>query len=617
MLLLLVLDCVVPNVSTIEENKGDDEVELWEYLNDWSVHSDDSNSRIEPICSIVQSGESVVNRNHQGFEPIDGPMNSPWPMFGHDVIHTCRSTISTINITGTEIWRKCENRSGSFWGSPLIDNNNIIYFGACADSALNAFYPNGTRKWRYISDGSVWATPAIAEDGTIIFPTWGGYSTVHAVYPNGTVKWTYRDGYEAHSLSSPAIGNDGTIYFGTDHYPNYNIYAINANGTLQWKYSTGFITNGAPAIGSDGTIYIGSGDHHLYAMNPNGTLRWRFDAGSDIKGAATIVSDGTIYIPAFNGYFYALAPNGMLLWKGYTGDSVAAAGLALAIDGTIYIGTEKLRAYNPNGSLKWDIELPGDVYGSVPAVSSDGTIYVSAGSCLVAINPDGTERWRKEIANEQIRSSPCIGPGDRIYVGSNEHYSNNWNLHAFGLGPLKTEAQGPYQGIATYSLKFTGIAFGGTLPYQYHWDFGDGNTSDELAPTYIYSFAGNYSATFTVIDGDGNSSNDTATVHIDKAPFTVSFTKPKKGLYINDKRIIPLPNKVYAIGPITFEVLVSEPEIERVEFYIDDILMSTDTEQPYSWTWDTMTFSKHHVAVYAYDKTGQEGSTGFLMSKFF
>jgi len=45
--------------------------------------------------------------------------------------------------------------------------------------------------------------------------------------------------------------------------------------------------------------------------------------------------------------------------------------------------------------------------------------------------------------------------------------------------------------------------------------------------------------------------------------------------------------------------------------------MSTDTELPYSWTWDTVVaFSKHHVAVYAYDKTGREDSTGFSMYKF-
>ncbi|HUS99731.1 MAG TPA: PQQ-binding-like beta-propeller repeat protein [Candidatus Thermoplasmatota archaeon] len=414
-------------------------------------------------------------------------------MHSHDVLHTGRSSYSTMNITGTEIWRKSEGRSGSFYGTPIIDNNSIIYFGTTgSDSSLYAFYLNGTRKWRYISDGSVWATPAINEDGTIIFPTWGGDCAVHAVYPNGTVKWTYRDNYETGSLSSPAIGSDRTIYFGSDDYPNYNIYAINANGTLRWKYSTGFITNGAPAIGSDGTIYIGSSDHHLYAMNPNGTLRWRFDAGSYIKGAATITSDGTIYVPAFNGYFYALAPNGTLLWQGYTGDSVAAAGLALAMDNTIYVGTEMLRAYYPNGSLKWSVELPGAVFGTVPAVSADGTIYVSAGRFLVAINPDGTERWRKEISTKQIRSSPSIGPDDRIYVGSNDQ-SNNWYIHAFGTmennqPPEKPTIDGPAQAKIRTSVTYIFQANDtDNTPISYYVDWGDG--TNEQTMDYMPGFA--------------------------------------------------------------------------------------------------------------------------------
>ncbi|WP_324027975.1 PKD domain-containing protein [Maribacter sp. BPC-D8] len=38
---------------------------------------------------------------------------------------------------------------------------------------------------------------------------------------------------------------------------------------------------------------------------------------------------------------------------------------------------------------------------------------------------------------------------------------------------------------------------------SYEWDFGDGNTSTEIDPTYIYTVAGNYTATLTVTDEQG------------------------------------------------------------------------------------------------------------------
>ncbi len=122
-----------------------------------------------------------------------------------------------------------------------------------------------------------------------------------------------------------------------------------------------------------------------------------------------------------------------------------APGVALAADGTIYIGTDQLRAFYPNGTLKWCTNVQGYVSATVPAVSGDGTIFVTGGSNLVAVNPDGTVKWRSTISNEQCHSSPCIGPNDRVYVGS--IYRDYGYLHAFGPGePKKIEILQPQLG---------------------------------------------------------------------------------------------------------------------------------------------------------------------------
>lgn len=71
------------------------------------------------------------------------------------------------------------------------------------------------------------------------------------------------------------------------------------------------------------------------------------------------------------------------------------------------------------------------------------------------------------------------------------------------IGGCIAHAHGPYHGAVEAPLHFTGSAENGTPPYQYHWTFGDGATSDEQNPTHTYHTAGNYTVTLTVTDGVG------------------------------------------------------------------------------------------------------------------
>ena len=71
-------------------------------------------------------------------------------------------------------------------------------------------------------------------------------------------------------VSSPAIGADGTIYFGSH---DKNFYALKPDGTIRWTFATGGQIISSPAIGADGTIYFTSTDGNLYALNPDGSER--------------------------------------------------------------------------------------------------------------------------------------------------------------------------------------------------------------------------------------------------------------------------------------------------------------------------------------------------------
>ncbi|MCD6473636.1 MAG: hypothetical protein J7K47_01835, partial [Thermoplasmata archaeon] len=43
--------------------------------------------------------------------------------------------------------------------------------------------------------------------------------------------------------------------------------------------------------------------------------------------------------------------------------------------------------------------------------------------------------------------------------------------------------------------------------------------------------------------------------------------------------------------------------IDRVEFYIDDLLKSVKTEEPYCYRWDEKVIGMHTIKVVAYDKS--------------
>ena len=222
---------------------------------------------------------------------LDGPMDSAWPMHGHDNRHTGLSPYSTAGNLGEEKWWYMDD--DHIEGSPVVDNDGVIYFGSW-DGHIYAINPNGTFKWKcYLGGGGgVDSSPTIDENGVLyvgtVLRTGGNY--LFALYTNnGTKRWKFKTGDDI--FSSPASGKDGTIYFGSE---NDNIYALYPNGNLKWIYDTGNPVLSSPAIGDDGIIYCGSNKGYIYALYPNGTIKWKYKTDSWVHGIPTIGDDGTV-----------------------------------------------------------------------------------------------------------------------------------------------------------------------------------------------------------------------------------------------------------------------------------------------------------------------------------
>ena len=84
-----------------------------------------------------------------------------------------------------------------------------------------------------------------------------------AITPQGKSKWTFKAGREI--KSSPAVADDGTIYFGSRDRRIFT--PSHPMAGLKWTFPTGAWIDSSPAIGADGTIYFGSWDPNFYALN--------------------------------------------------------------------------------------------------------------------------------------------------------------------------------------------------------------------------------------------------------------------------------------------------------------------------------------------------------------
>ena len=213
--------------------------------------------------------------------------------------------------------------------------------------------------------------------------------------------------------SSPALANDGAIYFGSW---DKSFYALNADGTKRWQFTTPGEIVSSPAIGADGTIYFGSHDRKFYALAPDGRKKWEFATGGPIISSPALNKDQCLYFTSVDGCLYALNLDGSLRWRLHTG-GVTESSPVIGLDGTIYVGVmEHLWAIHPDGKTKWG--ATGGVYNpseATPVVLADGTIVCFWDAALWGISAEPVGLWNYSVLIYHY-GSPAVGPTGTIYV---------------------------------------------------------------------------------------------------------------------------------------------------------------------------------------------------------
>ncbi len=280
-------------------------------------------------------------------------------------------------------------------------------------SPYNSSNVDGTIEWIYEADDWLWSSPAIGSEGLMYFGS-AEKNNLYAVdIDDGTLEWVYSAGGDI--LSSPAVSEDETIYFGSG---DHNIYALNSDGSLKWTYQTQGEIYSSPTVDDHGNVYIGSYDQNLYSIDEEGDLNWKFSSDSWIWSSPSIGEEGVVYVGSGDGNLYAIdQEDGTEIWNHSTGETIFSSP-AIDEDGNIYFGSNDgyLYSLDSDGDLRWKFDIGDDVRSS-PAIGVDGTIYV--GSCdgnLYAVD-EGTLQWYFETV-DMVRSSPALSADGQIYFGS-------------------------------------------------------------------------------------------------------------------------------------------------------------------------------------------------------
>jgi outer membrane protein assembly factor BamB len=303
--------------------------------------------------------DGTVRAENNGSSPAIGPDGTVYVVDHRNVIYAFDPG------SGARRWTNNDYESDNVWGvgqkTPAIAADGTLYL--CIDFSLVALHPaDGRELWHQdLRGGNFCATSAVVDRDGIIYIA--SNDRFYAFEPDGAPHWPApfeMTLIQEKSLSSPAIGADGVVYFGAEmagaRFAGF-VYAVHPDGTLKWRYEVPGERHvrASPAIASDGTIYITTKAYYdpasgaqpalCLAMNPDGTVKWTYEIPptgetipADSYTSPAIGADGTIYFAAESGYIFALDAGGILLWRENFHNTINWSSPMLLDDGTLYIG---------------------------------------------------------------------------------------------------------------------------------------------------------------------------------------------------------------------------------------------------------------------------------------
>lgn len=481
---------------------------------------------------------------------------------------TCMNWIPWATGLGTngENWGMFECGLADFDGDGRLDLISQS-FGCCNGYHLYENQGDGTwiQRW-FLSGGNNNNNLEIADfnaDGFLDFA--GNREATHVFFGDGTFNFTMtQNGLPTGSwngLDCGDMNNDGWDDI---------VVGSGSTGVRCYTYDTqnndwDSVSNGLPPSGAY-TPQFGDidGDGFLDIVGYIGPTGYVYRG----DGNGNWVLDGTFSMPS-PGYFSAFVVDGDFDHDGREDVVIQAE------QGSWPSYQNVLKAFSPwlePVGLSAVVQVPngGETFrsGSIRIIRWLAAVPPSQGDALVDIllSHHGTAGPWETIAsgipnNGWYQWLVNVGGSEtcriKIVATTSSSSASTVSESDFTILGFTVNAHGPYYGSVGEPIQFTGSATNGTPPYTYHWDFGDGQTSDLQHPTHGYTSTGNYTVTLAVTDADDITISDTTWAFIaaeNSPPDTPEITGQAQGK----------PRVEY-----TYTVVSTDPNGDDLYYFID------------------------------------------------
>ncbi|MFT3766412.1 MAG: PQQ-binding-like beta-propeller repeat protein [Minicystis sp.] len=370
---------------------------------------------------------------------ISGPSNPPTGSTTQDPTSTSSTGGNTGGTGGTGGVGGTGGSTGGTGGTGGSIDGSIVCNGAlgfeagspwpmegcCPDrrSRTSLFGPSIPKTaWQLDLGSPILTPPVVDNEGWIYVITADGH--LNAVQPDGTIGWSYAFAPSTQTRGTPAIGEDGTLYFGAEA----GIFAVTLDGEKVWLFNAGG-DKSAAAIGEDRTIYVYSSNGTLYALGPDGAPRWTLDtpplpvSAGDGKPEPHVALDaaGNIHIGLANGVVQTVNPNGMMVSNSEQICGGPVRQFVVSHNSNVYAECANiLYGLDPAGDIAWSTkDWGGGVFYQRPAVTSDGGLMVVDGG-VMRVSSDGHSLWSKSLSIPYKHAGLALDGRDFVYVAASE-----------------------------------------------------------------------------------------------------------------------------------------------------------------------------------------------------